>query len=58
MENTIATMDAIPGKKDQVFYKLLHAEQLREENLAEEGFKGSEIARKRLINLRKTLEEN
>ena len=35
MENTIATMDAIPGKKDQVFYKLLHAEQLREENLAE-----------------------
>jgi hypothetical protein len=34
MEQAIATMDAIPGKKDQIFMKLRYAEQMREEEIA------------------------
>jgi hypothetical protein len=40
MENAIATMDAIPGKKDQVYLKLRYAEQQREEQIAERGLQG------------------
>ena len=58
MENAIATMDSIPGKKEQVYLKLRYAEQMRENENANEGLEGCKIARRRLINLHKTMEKN